>query len=198
MKIFLTRHAQTEENANGIVQGQIPGKLSQKGKVQAKKIAERLKTWHIDYLYSSDLARAVETAKEIAKYHPHIPLQYDSDLRERDLGVLQGKKNTDIGYQDNDYVVENIKPKEGETLEELYNRAQKFIEKLQKKHPRGRILCTGHEGINRAIIAAILKKGPDGIKEVTDQYNTALNVIELTKNRKFKIHKINSIDHLKK
>lgn len=197
MKIFLTRHAQTEENANGIIQGQLPGRLSQIGRIQVQKVAQRLKDWRIDFVYSSDLARAAETAKEIAKYHPNVPLQYDPDLRERNLGEYQGKKTAELGWHNENYVVKDISLKKGETLEALYQRAQKFINKLQKKHPKGRILCSGHEGINRAIIASILDKGPQGIKEVTDQYNTALNVIELTKNQKYKIHKINSIDHLK-
>ncbi len=197
MKIFLTRHAQTEENASGIIQGQLPGKLSQTGRIQAQKVAQRLKDWRIDFVYSSDLARAVETAKEIAKYHPNIPLQYDSDLRERNLGEYQGKNTAELGWQDENYVVKEISLEKGESLEALYQRAQKFIDKLQKKHPKGRILCSGHEGINRAIIASILGKGPQGIQEVTDQYNTALNVIELSKDQKYKIHKINSIDHLR-
>lgn len=198
MKIFLTRHAQTEENAKGIVQGQLPGKLSEIGKVQAEKIAQRLKSWQIDYVYSSDLARASETAKIIAKYHPQIPINYDTDLRERDMGKYQGKKSSKIGWKNNNYVVESIHPPQGETLEELYKRAQKFISKLTRKHPQDRILCSGHEGINRAIIAAISDKGPTGIKNITDQYNTALNVIEITSKKRFKIHKLNSIVHLKK
>lgn len=198
MKIFLTRHAQTEENANGIVQGQLPGKLSETGKVQAEKIAQRLKKWHIDLVYSSDLTRASETAKIIAKYHPRIPINYDADLRERDMGKFQGKKSSKIGWKNNNYVVENIRPPQGETLEELYKRAQKFLSKLSRKHPQDRILCSGHEGINRAIIAAISDKGPAGIKDIANQYNTALNVIEITGKQKFKIHKLNSIIHLKK
>ena len=39
MRLILTRHGETEENATGIRQGHLPGKLSEKGIEQAKKLA---------------------------------------------------------------------------------------------------------------------------------------------------------------
>jgi len=82
MRIILTRHGQTEENLQGILQGHLQGKLSQLGKEQARKLALRLKDEKIDYIYSSDLARAADTAKEIAKYHPDTPIKFVKDMRE--------------------------------------------------------------------------------------------------------------------
>ena len=43
MKLFLVRHGETEENQQGIMQGHMPGRLSEIGKLQAKKLALRLK-----------------------------------------------------------------------------------------------------------------------------------------------------------
>jgi broad specificity phosphatase PhoE len=92
MKLILTRHGETEENKLGIMQGHMPGKLSGLGIEQAKRLALRLKEERIDFIYSSDLARASDTAKAIAKYHPNTPIEFVEELRERDLGEFQGKK----------------------------------------------------------------------------------------------------------
>jgi len=78
MKLIITRHGETEENKNRIIQGHIDGTLSQLGLEQAKKLAERLKDEKIDLIFSSDLGRALNTAKEVAKFHKDIPL--DSPL----------------------------------------------------------------------------------------------------------------------
>ena len=67
MKLILTRHGETVDNIKGILQGQNPGKLSENGIQQAKQLALRLKNENIDAIYSSDLARAADTAKEIYK-----------------------------------------------------------------------------------------------------------------------------------
>ena len=65
MRLILTRHGKTVENMNDIMQGWLPGELSEEGKEQAKHVAERLKDRKIDVAYSSDLKRCVDTAKEI-------------------------------------------------------------------------------------------------------------------------------------
>lgn len=83
MRLIITRHGETEENTAGIIQGHLPGKLSDRGIAQAKKVALRLKNEKIDAIYSSDLARTSDTAKEIAKFHPTIPIEFVKELREK-------------------------------------------------------------------------------------------------------------------
>ena len=96
MILIITRHGETIENKQGIMQGHLPGTLSEHGIEQAKKLAERLKEEKIDFIYSSDLARAADTAKEIAKFHPNISINFTKELRERNLGELQGRKASEF------------------------------------------------------------------------------------------------------
>lgn len=65
-KVYIVRHGQTDTNSRDVVSGE-HGTLSEKGKLQAHKLAERLQ--HIDFkhLLSSDYDRAIETAELIAK-----------------------------------------------------------------------------------------------------------------------------------
>ena len=64
MKLIITRHGETIENVKGIAMGSLPGNLSKKGKKQAKLVAKRLKNININAIYTSDLKRAYDTAKE--------------------------------------------------------------------------------------------------------------------------------------
>ena len=62
MKLIIVRHGETIENQAKILQGHLPGTLSNKGIEQAKTIALNLKQEKIAAIYSSDLARAADTA----------------------------------------------------------------------------------------------------------------------------------------
>lgn len=168
MRLILTRHGETIENTEGILQGHLPGRLSEKGEEQARKLATRLKNEKIDCIYSSDLARASDTAREIAKYHS-CPVHFIKELREQNLGSLSGKKEKDVDYRNN---------KDGESLRELIMRAEKLLEVVKKKHQDSIILFIGHSGINRALIVNIMKKNPEEFHNLK-QHNTAMNIFEI-------------------
>ncbi|MDP7140988.1 MAG: histidine phosphatase family protein [Candidatus Woesearchaeota archaeon] len=150
MKLILTRHGETIENQNKIVQGHLPGKLSKEGIQQAKKLALRLKDEKLDYIYSSDLARAADTAKEILKYHPDTSIEFVEELREGDLGSFTGKNKKDIDW--------NNRPGDMEPRESMRKRVKKLLDSVYTKHPNATILFVGHNGINKALISVILNK----------------------------------------
>ncbi|MEK1831722.1 histidine phosphatase family protein [Priestia megaterium] len=64
--LYLIRHGQTDWNKNKLIQGHADIPLNEAGKQQAKRVAERFRDIHIDVIYTSDLLRAQETAREIA------------------------------------------------------------------------------------------------------------------------------------
>lgn len=195
MKLIITRHGETEENKAGIIQGHLPGHLSETGIEQAKKVALRLKDEKIDFIYSSDLARASDTAKEIAKFHPNIPIEFVKDLREKFLGEWQGKNKEELGFTTNTSVAE-IFPKNGETSEELFNRASNFLHKILLKHHNKTVLFVGHNGINKAMIAVITGKSPKEIKTIEKQHNTSICIFEIDEDKNHKILCFNCKKHL--
>jgi|TARA_B100002003_G_C14139663_1_gene548066 probable phosphoglycerate mutase len=153
MKIIIARHGQTIQNANRIAQGHLPGKLSSLGIEQAKKLALRLKDEKINVIYTSDLARAYDTAKEIAKYHKGIPFFAVEELREHDLGELTGKSCDIFSW--------NPRPKEIESKASMRKRAVKLLDKVYSNYPKGTILFVGHGGINKALMRGALNKPDD-------------------------------------
>ena len=61
-RILLVRHGETDWNATGRIQGHSDTPLNAAGRLQARRAAQRLAREPIRALYSSDLARAFETA----------------------------------------------------------------------------------------------------------------------------------------
>ena len=184
MKLYLTRHGQTEENKARILQGQLEGTLSELGKKQAEKIAVRLKGINFIAIYSSDLKRAIHTSKIIRKYHPHVPFNIDLRLRERHFGPFQGKPWGSFGDSENPLGVEK--------QEELFSRASNFIEKIKNSHQGENILVVAHGGTNKALVSAITKKD---VSKIEHQPNAALSIYEI-KEEITTIHLENCTTHL--
>ncbi|PJA48039.1 MAG: hypothetical protein CO170_03960 [candidate division SR1 bacterium CG_4_9_14_3_um_filter_40_9] len=187
MRLIITRHGETEENKEGIIQGHLPGKLSAEGIDQAEKVALRLKDEKIDFIFSSDLARAADTAQEIAKFHPNTPIKLVEDLRERYLGEFQGKRRSEVNETES---------KDEEPMKALYDRAEKSLYKILSKHHQDTILFVGHNGINKAMIAVITGKKHEDIKDIERQHNTSVNIFEIDENKNHIIHVFNCIKHL--
>lgn len=195
MKLILTRHGETKENKNGIIQGHLPGHLSKNGIEQAKKVAARLRDETIDYIYSSDLDRTASTAKEIAKHHPDAPLEYVQDLREKFLGEWQGKSKKELGLTGSTRSA-GLSPKDGETPEALFHRARTFLDKVLSRHPNDTVLFAAHNGINKAIIAVITGKGPEDIRSIENLHNTSICIFEIDKDKNHTIRTFNCKTHL--
>jgi probable phosphoglycerate mutase len=81
--LYLVRHGETIDNVHQIMQGQTQGALTDNGIRQAEQLSEELKGEHIDAFVSSDLKRAVDTCRILAKPH-HQSIDSTPLLRERD------------------------------------------------------------------------------------------------------------------
>lgn len=195
MKLIITRHWQTEENILGIIQGHLPGKLSGLWIEQAKKVALRLKNEKIDYIYSSDLARSSDTAKEIAKYHTDIPIEFTKDLREKYLWEWQWKTKVELWFESNTSLVK-FSAKDWENSEDLFNRAKNFLNIVLTKHSSDTVLFVGHSGINKTMVAVITWKWPEDIPTIENLHNTSICIFELDKKKNYKTIEFNNIDHL--
>lgn len=154
MKLFLVRHGETRENEAGVIMGHHHGVLTDKGKEQAKETALALKDKKFDHIYSSDLNRCVDTAEFIKEFHPDTPLTFTKELRERNLGVLQGQKAKEVDWikMTGDAQGQG-KPEEGESIPELKVRALEFVGKLYDQHPDDSILLVSHNGWIKQIIS---------------------------------------------
>lgn len=92
-QIYIVRHGETNENLNHIIQGQTDSVLNETGKMQAKKISQRLKNIKFDNVFSSDLLRTRETA-EIIAIERKLKVETTKALRET-LGEFRRKIHKD-------------------------------------------------------------------------------------------------------
>src|SRR5213078_2372373 len=87
--LLLVRHGETDWNAAGRLQGHTDRPLSDYGREQARRLADELSSEGVDAIYTSDLARARETAEIVAE-RLHLPVVLDPDLREKNWGTWEG------------------------------------------------------------------------------------------------------------
>lgn len=177
--VFLVRHGETEENVACIVQGQQPGTLSAQGWQQIEKLGERLRTTRFDCLYSSDLERAHQTAKAIAKHHS-VPLHLREDLRERHFGVFEGRPwgEFDRARDESAKPWHEFRPPQGEAIVDLMQRAVTGMKTIIRGHADQTILVCAHGGYNRALLAYLLKKDPSEFSWIHIK-NTSVNIMRL-------------------
>jgi broad specificity phosphatase PhoE len=194
MRLIITRHGETEENKLDIIQGQLPGTLSDLGKEQAEKLAERLSEEKMDVILSSDLARALDTAKTIAKFHKGVPLEEKEILRERYLGKFQGKTKADFKIPAENPIDDYVTKEIGESHEEFMERARKIIEMIGKR-PEKKILIVCHNGIGRTIIGTLLGKTMEEINKI-ELGNTSISIFE-GEIGDLKLKLLDSTEHLK-
>ena len=95
IKIILVRHGQSIGNQSRIFLGHTDLDLSDLGYKQAECTAEHLKNEKIDYIYSSDLIRAYNTAIPHAELR-NMPVRSDKNLREAYVGAWEGMNVDDI------------------------------------------------------------------------------------------------------
>lgn len=196
MRLILTKHAETIENVQGVHQGHLPGRVSELGRKQIERVAERLKNEKIDFIYSSDLARTADTTKGIAKYHPNTPIKYLKELRERSFGYLEGKRHKDIMENEKDFKALMTEAKGGETQQELYDRAKKFLHEIIPKHKGKTILIAAHDGFNKALLAVATGAPSEEMYNLPPIGPTSMTIVEVKENKKHEIKLFNCMKHL--
>lgn len=144
--IYLLRHGETEENAMGIFQGQLPGHLSDKGKAQARQMHEEVQKLRFDTVLCSDLQRCKDTASIVLEGMGYTPV-YTDLLRERDMGNLVGKPIAGAVF---DSSVEDAT--------HVNTRIRKFLAELKAQYEGKTVLVISHGYYCRLLQAMIENK----------------------------------------
>jgi probable phosphoglycerate mutase len=96
--LIVVRHGETSWNREKRMQGTTDTQLSDIGQAQAQALGRRLKGHRFAGLYSSDLSRALQTARAIAE-HTGREVVIDKRLRERCFGIFEGLTAAEIMSQ---------------------------------------------------------------------------------------------------
>ena len=137
--LFFIRHGHTEYNSStgdsldGRIRAYRDVPLDELGRRQAKEVAAKFKGIKIREIYTSDLSRASDTAKEIAKI-TGAPVKLTAALRPWDLGVMTGKQVRQCVKEMQRLQHEMDEPaKGGKSFREFYDRIKKTVEWLKRR-----------------------------------------------------------------
>lgn len=181
--IYIVRHGQTEWNLLGKTQGHGNSDLTPKGIEQAELLADSMTKYPIDYIYSSDLGRAYQTA-EIIGNKLSIEVEKTEALREMNFGTWEGRIIKDIIEEDPElYKMWRNEPHlakipQGETLSQIKERTDAFIKEINEKYDGKHIVLVTHSLCARIMLLSFLDSNVKNIYRI-NQANTALNIIEL-------------------
>ncbi len=156
-EIILIRHGETEWNSQKRMQGHSNSDLSSVGQAQIQALGQWMKNVPFDLIYSSDSPRAKQTAEAITQFSGH-ELQFDQRLREKNLGVFEGLTSEEARERHPEvfrlfktagskYVID-----EGESTQQLQDRALEIVNEIRIKHPEERVLLVTHGGFIRVVM----------------------------------------------
>ena len=156
-EIILVRHGETEWNSQQRMQGHSNSDLSSVGQAQIQALGQWMKNVPFDLIYSSDSLRAKQTAEAITQFSGH-EMKIDLRLREKNLGVFEGLTSEEARERHPEvfrlfktagskYVID-----EGESTQQLQDRALEIVNEIRIKHPEERVLLVTHGGFIRVVM----------------------------------------------
>ncbi|MCH8519158.1 MAG: histidine phosphatase family protein [Nanoarchaeota archaeon] len=194
MIIYLVRHGQSVANAQKRSAGYLDTPLTQEGVEQAQRLGLRFKDINdFEVIYTSDLQRAYNTAKEIHKFHKEKKFEVDTNIREKNFGELENISfdTAQLKYEGSPI---HWDVKGGESFETHLKRVEEFVIKILEKKENCVIV---NHGLTIKMLLYLLK----GYKTEEELFkiksgNTAVYKLEL-KEKEVKIHLHNCIEHLR-
>ena len=182
-RIYLIRHGETEFNRLGIFRGRYEVDLNEVGRQQASQIGKALEGAGIEFLVTSPLSRAVETAEIIASA---LGIDYfkDEAFNNIALGEWQGvpKQKIKDEYPDLWHLwttePEKLAIPGGETVEDVRRRSFAGLKRILEDR-KGTFAVVTHRSVIKALAAAMLDVNPPYFwKFYID--NAAFSVFEVT------------------
>ncbi|HEX2382632.1 MAG TPA: histidine phosphatase family protein [Acidimicrobiales bacterium] len=148
IEIVFETHSTSEDNERGRATGWLPGRLSPVGREQARAMGERRRDDGLAAVFTSDLARAIETTA-IALEGTSIPVFHDWRLRECDYGNRNGMPVAELN-RDRRAHVDQPYPS-GESWRQAVARVGRFCEDLPTRWDGRRVLVVGHTATRWAL-----------------------------------------------
>jgi 2,3-bisphosphoglycerate-dependent phosphoglycerate mutase len=151
-RVLLIRHGQSRGNAERRFGGHTATPLSPRGRQQAEDTARALYAeGGLTAIYSSDLPRAVETAKPLSRL-TGLPIQQTEAFRERSVGVMEGLTFEDAAQQHPDQYQALLQRDfnhvllGGESYRQMLDRASGDMDRILQENLGGRVAIFSHTG----------------------------------------------------
>ena len=160
IQLVFETHSISEDNENGIATGWLDGRLSERGRLLAGDLGARRRHDGIQAVFTSDLGRAVETAR-IAFAQTNVPILADWRLRECDYGAMNGQPAADV-HGDRRRYLDTPYPG-GESWRQAIQRVERFLGDLSLRWAGARVLVIGHVATRWAFEHALIGAALDDL-----------------------------------
>ncbi|APU71593.1 phosphoglycerate mutase [Companilactobacillus crustorum] len=208
MELYFVRHGKTEWNLEGKYQGgHGDSPLLPESLHDISLLAKRLQDTAIDHMYSSPLPRAKTTAETLIKnLNRKIPLTIVRDLREFDLGIMEGRKFSELEnempeviyafrHQPTDYDYDLIR---GESFERVAQRTTKAVKQIvAENNAQSNVVIVSHGAALVTMIQSLLGTKIADIRKNGGLSNTSLTHLRY-EDGEFKLIKWNETGYLNK
>jgi broad specificity phosphatase PhoE len=205
VRILLARHGETVFNVEGRWQGQSDSPLTERGLAQARELGRALANDPIAAVYSSDLGRAMHTAREVARPHG-LEVIPEPRLREIDVGGFTDRSRADIEAAYPGALAAwaeapaQMRIPGAETIAEAQARALAFFAERMPRHAdqssEQTVVVIGHGAIGQVILVAALGLSIDDLwlKQRID--NCQISRLEWTAQDGLKLLELCDVRHL--
>ncbi|WP_119326914.1 histidine phosphatase family protein [Companilactobacillus musae] len=208
MELYFVRHGKTEWNLEGKYQGgHGDSPLLPESLHDISLLAKRLQDTKIDHMYSSPLPRAKTTAETLIKdLHREIPFTIVRDLREFDLGIMEGRKFSELEneipeviyafrHEPANYDYDLIR---GESFEKVAERTTRAVKKIVADNKgQGNVVIVSHGAALVTMIQSLLGTRVPDIRKNGGLSNTSLTHLRY-EDGEFRLIKWNETGYLNK
>lgn len=192
MRIWVTRHGQTNLNKQKLMQGLTDEPLNETGIQQAKDARAKIGDVTFDAVYASPLDRAITTASIIGNVSKEDVI-IDPRIIETDFGKYEQWKYTRMGpFMTLYWTLPEVfpAPKTVETISSMVARSSEFLKEIEKKDYEN-VLIACHGGIIRAL-CGYLEDKKNGILWRPKPHNCEIRIYESIDGNHSRLQRIHS------
>jgi broad specificity phosphatase PhoE len=199
-RLLLVRHGATQLTAEDRFAGDVGVDLSEEGRFQARKLAQRLARDPIGAVYASPLSRAHETASIIAEPHG-LPVMERPELREIGHGRWEGLTRREVEQRFNDEYTAwetdpfTFAPEGGESGLSVLARALPALRAIVVAHAGQTVLVVSHKATIRLLLSSLLGFDARGYRDRLDQSPACLNVLDFKDAVRARLMLFNDVSH---
>jgi probable phosphoglycerate mutase len=199
-RVYLVRHGTTDWNKEEIFRGRVDCKLNETGQTEARALAEYFKDIPVEFIYSSPLSRATETAQVIAAAKG-LPVLSDPAFMDMDFGAWQGMPLREVKEKYPELYrlwreqPQATTPPGGENLAQVRARAWEGLRRVVQENPEKALLIISHRVVTKVLICAVLGLDDSHFWQI-QQDTTAVNCFQYNRGV-FITSLINDTCHLK-
>lgn len=199
-RIYMVRHGATQLSTEDRFAGAVDIELSEEGKFQAARLAERLADDQIAAVYASPMKRTIQTATILAIPH-NIPVIQRDGLREIHHGHWESMRRADVEAQFSDEYAAweedpfTFAPQGGEAGVNVIARALPILREIVLEHRGHNVLVVSHKATIRLLISSLLGFDARGYRDRLDQSPACLNVLDFKDTVRARLMLFNDVSH---